>query len=380
MQKHKMGTDDGGSGPSNKKGGWKTVRHNILEGAPGTLDNIHDDSVAVHSVKIADREVKERSSRIQHVSKMLKYWTAVSKGQPTATHAFKGLMFIRRSAWNALDKKFDELTKESDGLLQRSRFGECIGMNKDSNDFAEGLFDSLCRRRNITGDKINKAQFMEVDKDEDGRITEDEVREIDKVEKLLKDAATRNKRERQHLSESSRHQHKPTHSPTRKQYEDLKYFLHDNWRRCWVVILWIGIMVGLFTWKYIQYKHRAVYDVLGVCVSIAKGAAETLKLNMAIMLLPFCRNTITWLRNKTKLGAVVPFDDNINFHQVIAVAIAIGVGLHAISHLACDFPRLIHATEEEYKLTHQFFEDQAKNYWHFMKEVVLEKEMILGIS
>lgn len=51
------------------------------------------------------------------------------------------------------------------------------------------------------------------------------------------------------------------------------------------------------------------------------------------------------------------------------MAISIGVGLHAISHLTCDFPRLIHATEEEYKPMEQFFGDQAKNYWHFVKEV-----------
>ncbi|KAI3802580.1 hypothetical protein L1987_30718 [Smallanthus sonchifolius] len=168
MQKHKMGRDDGGSSQSNKKGGWKTVRHNILEGAPGTLDKIDDGSVAVHSVKtvtgaeVEDEEVKERSSRIQHVSKMLKYWTAVSKRQPTATHALNGLKFISKNdAWEALDKQFEKLAKESGGLLPRSRFGECIGMNKDSNDFAEDLFDSLCRQRNITGDKINKAQFKE---------------------------------------------------------------------------------------------------------------------------------------------------------------------------------------------------------------------------
>ncbi|KAI3802587.1 hypothetical protein L1987_30725 [Smallanthus sonchifolius] len=51
------------------------------------------------------------------------------------------------------------------------------------------------------------------------------------------------------------------------------------------------------------------------------------------------------------------------------LAIAIGVGLLAISHLACDFPRLIHATEAKYKPMQQFFGDQAKNYWHFVKEV-----------
>ncbi|MBA0850709.1 hypothetical protein Goshw_004851 [Gossypium schwendimanii] len=131
---------------------------------------------------------------------------------------------------------------------------------------------------------------------------------------------------------------------------------------------------------------------MGHCVCFAKGAAETLKLNMALILLPVCRNTITWLRNKTKLGAVVPFDDNLNFHkvtrnmfsgiknrmngvhliaslQVIAVGISIGVGIHGISHLACDFPRLLHATPDEYEPIEKYFGEQAKSYWHFVKHI-----------
>ena len=55
---------------------------------------------------------------------------------------------------------------------------------------------------------------------------------------------------------------------------------------------------------------------MGYCVCTAKGAAKTLKFNMALILFHVCRNTITWLHNKTKLGMEVPFDDNINFHKV----------------------------------------------------------------
>ncbi|KAE8662040.1 hypothetical protein F3Y22_tig00113721pilonHSYRG00141 [Hibiscus syriacus] len=47
---------------------------------------------------------------------------------------------------------------------------------------------------------------------------------------------------------------------------------------------------------------------------LSKGAAETLKFNMALILMPVCRNTITWLRS-TKLGLFVPLGDNINFHK-----------------------------------------------------------------
>ncbi|KAI3773526.1 hypothetical protein L1987_48056 [Smallanthus sonchifolius] len=466
------------SGPLNKRDARKGARFSITDSAAGgstsgnddyveiTLD-VRDDIVAVHSVKAAggvdleDPElallakglekkssfgssaVRNASAKIRQVSEELKKLTSFSKRQPVsrldrtksaAAHALKGLKFISKNndggaAWAALENRFDELTKDNNGLLPRSLFGECIGMNKDSKEFAGELFDSLSRRRNITGDSINKAQLKDfwdqvadqsfdsrlqtffdmVDKDADGRITEDEVREIislsasanklsniqtqadeyaalimeeldpdnlgyimiENLEMLLLQAPTHNVRgESRNLSQMLSQKLITIHhgNPIRRWYEDFKYFLLDNWQRCWVIVLWIGIMAGLFTWKYIQYRHRAVYDVLGPCVCIAKGAAETLKLNMAIILLPVCRNTITWLRNKTKLGTVVPFDDNLNFHKVIAVAITIGVGLHAISHLTCDFPRLIHATEEEYKPMQQFFGDQAENYWHFVKE------------
>lgn len=165
---------------------------------------------------------------------------------------------------------------------------------------------------------------------------------------------------------------KPTqeNNPLKRWYQKMKYFLMDNWQRVWIMMLWMGIVAGLFTYKFIQYRHKAAYDVMGYCVCVAKGGAETLKFNMALILLPVCRNTITWLRNKTKLGVAVPFDDNLNFHKVIAVGIAIGIGLHAGAHLTCDFPRLIHATEEEYEPMKPYFgDDQPENYWWFLKGV-----------
>lgn len=187
---------------------------------------------------------------------------------------------------------------------------------------------------------------------------------------------------------------KPTKepNPVKRCYRKLAYFIEENWKRIWIMALWLSICAGLFTWKFIQYKRRAVFQVMGYCVSTAKGGAETTKFNMALILLPVCRNTITWLRTHTKLGSIIPFNDNINFHkvtfsqsnfckkkvllfshilkydQVIALGIAVGVGLHAIAHLTCDFPRLLHATDEEYEPMKPFFGDERpNNYWWFVK-------------
>lgn len=109
-------------------------------------------------------------------------------------------------------------------------------------------------------------------------------------------------------------------NPFRRLWKWLTYFMEDNWKRVWVMALWLAVCAVLFTWKFIQYKTDPVFvhtfNVMGYCVCVAKGGAETTKLNMAIVLLPVCRNLVTWLRSKTKLGVIVPFNDNLNFHKV----------------------------------------------------------------
>ncbi|KAL1817153.1 hypothetical protein ACET3Z_019727 [Daucus carota] len=114
---------------------------------------------------------------------------------------------------------------------------------------------------------------------------------------------------------------------------------YENWRQIWVMSLWLLLNAILFTWKFKQYETMPGFQVCGYCVCIAKGAAETLKLNMALILFPVCRRTLTKLR-ETFLGAFVPFDDNINFHKIIALGIAIGVLLHTVFHLTCNLVRI----------------------------------------
>ncbi|GAV89886.1 Ferric_reduct domain-containing protein/FAD_binding_8 domain-containing protein/NAD_binding_6 domain-containing protein/NADPH_Ox domain-containing protein [Cephalotus follicularis] len=432
-----------------------------------TLD-IRDDSVAVHSVqgtgtgqedpelallakktlenKPASSVFRNTSSRIKQVSQELKRFASPSRRstrrfdrtKSAAAHALKGLKFITTktgasaSGWPAVEKRFDELTAATNGQLHCSLFGECIGMNKDSKEFAGELFGALARRHNITSDSINKAELRDfwdqisnesfdarlqtffdmVDKDADGRITEEEVREIISLSASANKLSNIQKQAQEYsalimeeldpenvgyimihnletlllqapnqsvtvgdsrlMSQLLSQKLKPTqeNNPFRRWYQKIKYFVLDNWQRIWIMMLWLGIACGLFAYKFVQYRHKAAYDVMGYCVCVAKGGAETLKFNMALILLPVCRNTITWLRNKTKLGLVVPFDDNLNFHKVIAVGIGIGVILHAGAHLTCDFPRILHASAAKYEPMKPYFgEEQPQNYWWFVKGV-----------
>ncbi|XP_052210215.1 respiratory burst oxidase homolog protein A-like [Diospyros lotus] len=330
-----------------------------------------------------------------------------------AQKALKGLRFISNrktngvDAWNEVQSNFNKLAK--DGYLYRADFAQCIGM-RDSKEFALELFDALSRRRRLKVDKINRDELYEywsqftdqsfdsrlqiffdmVDKNEDGRITEEEVKEIImlsasanklsrlkeqaeeyaalimeeldperlgyielwQLETLLlqKDTYLSYSQALSYTSQalSQNLQGLRNRSPIQRMRTKLAWYLEENWRRLWVLLLWVMIMAGLFIWKFLQYKQKSAFKVMGYCLLTAKGAAETLKFNMALILLPVCRNTVTWLRS-TKLGLFVPFDDNINFHKTVAAAIVVGVILHAGNHLTCDFPRLINESEKTYE-------------------------------
>ncbi|XP_010433689.1 PREDICTED: putative respiratory burst oxidase homolog protein G [Camelina sativa] len=409
------------------------------------MENLRNTAVDEESSVKEDTELmtQKRNGRVKLTNKLKRLKSSVfgeskptglDRSKSTAGRALKGLKFISKTdgdaGWSAVEKRFLKITATTGGLLLRSKFGECIGMN--SKDFALVLFDALARRQGVTGDVIDMDHLKEfweqisdqnfdsrlmtffdmMDKNANGRLTEDEVREIinlsssanhlssiqkktdeyaamimeeldpdhmgyimvDSLKRLLLQAETQSvstiSEDKKELSDMLSESLKPTRDPNplRRWYRRLRFFILDGWQRMWVIALWLTIMAILFTYKYIQYKNRAVYEVLGHCVCLAKGAAETLKLNMALILLPVCRNTITWLRNKTRFGVFVPFDDNINFHKVIAVGITVGVVIHAVAHLACDFPRLIAATPEEYMPLGKFFgEEQPKRYMHYVK-------------
>ncbi|CAL9232433.1 unnamed protein product [Arabidopsis halleri] len=324
--------------------------------------------------------------------------------------AIHGLKFISSkdngiANWKQVQNNFANLSK--DGYLCKSDFANCIGMeNENSKEFADELFDAMCRRRRLMVDKINLQElyefwyqitdesfdsrlqiFFNMVKNGDGRITENEVKEIIILSASANNLSRLRERAEEYaalimeelapdglysqyielkdlemllLEKDISHSYSQPFSQTSRALSqnlkdtrwgisrNLLYSLQDNWKRIWVLTLWLVIMGWLFMWKCYQYKRKDAFHVMGYCLVMAKGAAETLKFNMALILLPVCRNTITYLRS-TALSHSVPFDDCINFHKTISVAIIIAMLLHASSHLACDFPRILTSTETNYK-------------------------------
>uniref|UniRef100_A0A0E0D3E6 FAD-binding FR-type domain-containing protein n=1 Tax=Oryza meridionalis TaxID=40149 RepID=A0A0E0D3E6_9ORYZ len=331
----------------------------------------------------------------------------LNRSRSGARRALKGLRFISRTTgsaeaaelWTRVEHRFNALSR--DGLLSRDDFGDCIGM-EDSKEFAVGIFDALARRRRQELERISKEELYdfwlivlsasanklsklkeqaeeyaslimeELDPEDLGYI------ELWQLEALLlqRDAYMNYSRPLssgstaqwsqnlgggggggnggggqqggQGQSEGRRNDWRRRWSP-RRAAARAQVAAEENWRRVWVLALWFAAMAGLFAWKFVQYRRTPAFRVMGYCLPTAKGAAETLKLNMALVLLPVCRNTLTWLRSSWA-RFFVPFDDSITFHKIIATAIALGICTHAGTHLACDFPRLIGSSREEYEL------------------------------
>jgi respiratory burst oxidase len=106
----------------------------------------------------------------------------------------------------------------------------------------------------------------------------------------------------------------------------------------------------------------------GVLCVHGQGRRRDLKFNMAPILLPMCQNTITFVRNHIGVGRMVPFDNNISFHMVVAAGIGVSAGLHVVSHLTCDFPRMLCTTDAAYAPLAQYFGvPRPPNYRWLMK-------------
>ncbi|KAF8673270.1 hypothetical protein HU200_048824 [Digitaria exilis] len=283
----------------------------------------------------------------------------MEKASP-AVQTFKGLKFISKGeaakGWDAVSEHFDRVDKNADGRITEEELKEIIIVSASTNRTS---------KIQEQADEYARLIMDEMDPSNQGYI------ELEDMETLLQQALS------QSVSHTHRHNQLSTtdSNPLRRWCRRTQFFLEDNWRHVCVIMLWLSACAALFAWRFIQYRHRHrdVFEVMGYCVCVAKGSAETLKLNMALVLLPVCRNTITWIRthSATVVARVVPFDYNVNFHMVVAGGIAAGAGVHVISHMACGFPRLLHATDAQYEPLGQEYLGfpRPKDYWWFLKGI-----------
>ncbi|XP_061963966.1 putative respiratory burst oxidase homolog protein H [Populus nigra] len=356
----------------------------------------------------------------------------------SAARGLKSLRFLDRTvtgkemdAWRSIERRFDQFAV--DERLPKDKFGICIGLG-DSKEFAGEIFDAIARRKNIfTANGITKDElklfwedmtkqdldsrlgifFDMCDKNGDGRLSEEEVKEIIvlsasankltnlkqyaavyaalimeeldpdhlgyiglwQLETLLREMVNN---EDQITTKLNRSTHTLTRAmiprryrtPVTKSLSLSVEYIHENWRSIWVMTLWLAVNLALFIWKFKEFEKSPLFKISSYCVCLAKASAETLKLNMALILLPVCRRTLTKLRSSF-LGTFIPFDDNINFHKNIALAIVIATVAHTLAHMLCNIPLLSSCPKDKFMAyAGPLFNYQQPTYWFFIRSSV----------
>ncbi|XP_038902140.1 putative respiratory burst oxidase homolog protein H [Benincasa hispida] len=346
-------------------------------------------------------------------------------GNKTEHKHFNILSFLNGSiakSWKEVEKQFHK--QAGNGKLFKDKFGACIGLDENSKFFADELFDVLSKRKRIyheegitlqqlkefweelrKDDQDTRLQiFLDLcDKNDDNKISKEEVKtvlkwtasannlknienqieyyaslivkeldpdgngfiEIEHLELLVKELW--NSEEAKML----RRQDASASTFVRETIEIIK----ENRNKIWVLTLWLAINLGLFIWKFMEYKEKQAFELMGYCIGTAKGSAETLKFNMGLILLLVCRGTLTKLRS-TFLSSIFPFDDHIFFHMVVGLAISLATFIHMIMHLGCGFPIL--STCLSYKLKEILgpsFESKQGSYF----DLVLSVPGVTGI-
>ncbi|XP_074661481.1 NADPH oxidase 2-like [Tubulanus polymorphus] len=100
------------------------------------------------------------------------------------------------------------------------------------------------------------------------------------------------------------------------------------------------INMALFVYHFMYYLRMPEYfylnKLIGYGLPFARGAAACLNLNCALILIPVCRNLISYIRGSTrrccKRNILRLMDKNITFHKVVGYMICVNTAIHAGAH------------------------------------------------
>ncbi|XP_028655629.1 cytochrome b-245 heavy chain [Erpetoichthys calabaricus] len=106
-----------------------------------------------------------------------------------------------------------------------------------------------------------------------------------------------------------------------------------------VILVWLGINAFLFEHFYIVYLDKKFYytrELTGDALSWARASAACLNFNCLLILLPVCRNLLSFLRGSCQCfsrNVTRQLDRNLTFHKLVAYMIALHTAIHTIAHL-----------------------------------------------
>ncbi|KAK0637687.1 Respiratory burst oxidase-like protein B [Lasiodiplodia hormozganensis] len=113
-----------------------------------------------------------------------------------------------------------------------------------------------------------------------------------------------------------------------------RWMVNEGWRRLFVFTFMLAHAM-IFSFGVVHYGLKdnltQSREQFGNTFVIARSAALVLHFDVALILLPVCRNLISLLR-RTSLNGVIQFDKNITFHILVAWSIVFFSWVHTIAH------------------------------------------------
>nr|XP_032628022.1 NADPH oxidase 1 [Chelonoidis abingdonii] len=117
----------------------------------------------------------------------------------------------------------------------------------------------------------------------------------------------------------------------------------NHWFPAVVIAAWLGLNVFLFVYYFLLFdrdkKFYYTRVLLGSALAWARASAKCLNFNSMLILLPVCRNLLSFLRGTCSCCRRTmrkQLDHNLTFHKLVAYAIALFTAVHIIAHL-CNF-------------------------------------------
>ncbi|XP_006008590.1 NADPH oxidase 3 [Latimeria chalumnae] len=107
-----------------------------------------------------------------------------------------------------------------------------------------------------------------------------------------------------------------------------------------ILLLWLGLNIFLFVYTFLLYEKSEAYAytrvLLGSSLAWARASAMCLNFNCMLILLPVCRNLVSFLRGSCSCcrGSMRrQFDKNLTFHRMVAYMIVLHTIIHVVAHL-----------------------------------------------
>uniref|UniRef100_A0A8C2U082 NADPH oxidase 1 n=1 Tax=Coturnix japonica TaxID=93934 RepID=A0A8C2U082_COTJA len=117
-------------------------------------------------------------------------------------------------------------------------------------------------------------------------------------------------------------------------------WLVNHWFSAAVLAAWLGINIFLFTYYFLFFDQDEKYfytrAILGSALAWARASAKCLNFNSMLILLPVCRNLLSFVRGSCSCCRRTlrkQLDHNLTFHKLVAYTLALLTAVHTIAHL-----------------------------------------------